>query len=921
MELSDVHFRLLVEEVQDYAIYLLDPDGIVRSWNAGAARLKGYEADEIVGRPFSVFFSDEDRAAGRPQDLLREALAAGRAEDHGWRVRKDGSQFWANALLTALHDADGRHFGFAKITRDLTDRSYRSFVEASHAIVWTTDAEGDPNADSESWRAFTGQSREEWRGRTAWDAVHPEDRPRLEAAWSSARATGSALRAEVRLRRHDGAYVWMGTQAVPLFARHGRVREWFGVALDISGRKRAEAERERATELWQTTLRSIGDAVIATDAGGVVTFMNPVAERLTAWTSGEAAGRSLRDVFPIYNEETGASVENPVDKVLREGVVVGLANHTVLRSRRGDLVPIDDSAAPILRHDGAIDGVVLVFRDASEEKLQVLRRSFLAAATEDLIGAEDYGDALRRIAHLAVPRLADWATVDVLDGDELRQLALAHVDPAKVEAAREIARRYPSDPAATRGVWKVIRTGEPEFHPEISETLIEAGARDDEHARLLRELHLRSAIIVPLRAKHGVFGAISLILAEGHRRYTARDVELAEELARRAALVIERRRLEEEAATANRMKDEFLAIISHELRTPLQAILGYGSMLERGVARDPAKALDAILRNATTQARLVEDILDMSRIMSGKLDLRLRRVDLGSAIRAAMESLRPAAVAKAIALSEDVPVPIEVRGDLDRLQQIVSNLVSNGIKFTDPGGSVAVGAHVTDRVARVTVRDTGRGIPPAFLSSIFERFRQVDSSVARRQGGLGLGLSIVRHLVDAHGGMITAHSDGEGRGATFAFTIPLAAEDTPSDSDGVPAWQSGTRSLRAVTVLLVEDDPDSREMISELLMAAGAEVTTAADAAIGFERLRQAPPQVLLSDIGLPGEDGFSFIRRVRALPPESGGDVPAIALTAHARPEDIRHADEAGFQLHVSKPVRADALVHAVESCVRRET
>ncbi len=919
MKLVDDDFRLLVESIQDYAIYLLDPAGIVRSWNAGAERLKGYTRDEIIGRSFSTFFSPEDRDSGKPTQLLTAALAQGRLEDSGWRIRKDGTQFWANVVITPLFEA-GTHVGFAKVTRDLTDRAYRAFVEATHAIVWSTDASGRPNADSPTWREFTGQTEAEWRERRAWDPVHPEDLPALQRAWPAARESGSPLDVEFRLRRRDGQYVWMGARAVPFRDSAGAIREWFGVTFDISERKTAQLERERAVDLLTTTLRSIGDAVVATDLRGCVTFMNPVAETLTGWKQDEASGKPLHDVFPIFNEETGAVVENPVDKVLKEGLVVGLANHTVLRRRDGSEIPIDDSAAPIRSGTGELTGVVLVFRDASEEKREMYRRLFLAKATEQIASASDYRDALRRIASLACPRMADWVSVDILDPatGKLQQLAVSHIDPAKVQMAIEIGKRYQPDPDAPTGAPNVIRTGRPELYPQIPTALLEASARDAEHLRLIRELDLRSAMIVPLRGQRDVFGAITFIFCGEQHGYNDDDLYLAQELSQRVSLLVERRRLEEQAEIANRMKDEFLATISHELRTPLQAILGYGGMLERKVAVDPDKALGAIMRNAQAQARLIEDMLDMSRILSGKLRLTTERVELASAITAAVDAVKPAALSRNqqvfLDLADDLGF---VTGDFERLQQIVWNLVSNAVKFTPREGAISITGTRTGSSIRIMVKDNGKGIASDHLGAIFDRFRQVDSSSTRAHTGLGLGLAIVKYLVEAHGGTVAVDSAGLNQGSTFTVSLPAQLEALATSKDASQTARSllSAQALANVRVLLVDDDEDTRLSIADALSSVGARVEQAVSAADALRRLEQSLPHVLLSDIGMPTQDGYTLIRHVRALPLDRGGNVPAIALTAYARPEDVAKAQTAGFQLHVSKPVALEDLVAAIRS------
>jgi signal transduction histidine kinase/CheY-like chemotaxis protein len=398
--------------------------------------------------------------------------------------------------------------------------------------------------------------------------------------------------------------------------------------------------------------------------------------------------------------------------------------------------------------------------------------------------------------------------------------------------------------------------------------------------------------------------------------------ELRRSEAAREEILLREKAAREEAEAANRVKDEFLSTLSHELRTPLTSIIGWTSLMRAGRVKGDvqAQALETIERNARIQSRLIDDLLDLSRIISGKLLLDTREVDLASVVAGAVEVVRPAAAAKGIALTYECEPGANVSGDAARLQQVAWNLLSNAVKFTPQGGKVS--ARLAREGARVkfTVTDTGRGIAPEFLPHVFDRFRQADSATTRQYGGLGLGLSIVRHLAELHGGTVEVESEGEGRGAAFSVAFPLAFTAARKCADVSPAILSddaavavSPEGLAGVRVLVVDDEPDTRRLISTIISETGAEVTACASAGEAFEKLKTWRPHVLMSDIGMPGEDGYALIRKVRALPAERGGRTPAAALTAYARDEDRKRALAAGFQAHIAKPFDPRELVAAV--------
>jgi PAS domain S-box-containing protein len=514
---------------------------------------------------------------------------------------------------------------------------------------------------------------------------------------------------------------------------------------EIARRQRAELEVRQQHELLHVTLSSIGDAVIATDPAGCVTFMNQVAAQLTGWERSEATGRHIAEVFRVVNEHTREEVENPVAKVLALGQVVGLANRTLLISRDGSERPIDDSGAPIVDPSGRLHGVVLVFRDVTGLRL----------------------------------------------------------------AQRQ-----------------------------------EAAAR-------------------------------------------------------------------QAAEAASRAKDEFLATLSHELRTPLNAILGWARILRQG-ALDESKqshALTVIERNAEMQARLIEDLLDVSRITVGQLRLHHERVNLRHVIESALDAVRPALDAKSLQVSTTIDVDTALYGDAARLEQVVWNLLTNAAKFTPANGAVALSAVEEGNLVRIAVADSGQGFPASFKSRLFEPFTQADASFARPHGGLGVGLTIVHRLVEAHGGRVEADSAGVGRGATFTVVLPAGVRTettTPRQTS-----KSG-RDLSSTRVLVVDDDGDSLELTRILLETAGADVVVRATARQALEVIEQGATDLLVADIGLPHEDGLWLIGQVRRRENHTRR-LAAIALTAFATPHDRRKVLAAGYDEHVPKPLDFNVLLRCI--------
>jgi PAS domain S-box-containing protein len=560
---------------------------------------------------------------------------------------------------------------------------------------------------------------------------------------------------------------------------------------------------------------------------------------------------------------------------------------------------------PQIDESGESRGFVAVITDITGRRRIEKQQTLLADAGEALAVSLDLHKTLQGVLDVMVDECVDWAVIDLrVTSGEVQRVAVSLRDISTGALRRHLTEA--ADRHASTSTAAALSSGQ---------SRLVATAADDDAA------DLGSTLTVPLRARGTIVGALTWGRRRGRQPLDSQDLALAAEIGRRLAVHSENARLYEEAKEANRVKDEFLAMLSHELRTPLNAIVGWISMMSHP-SFDPAlldHAIDVISRSARAQVQIVDELLDLSRIVKGGLPLDMKPIpSLAGIVATALESIRPAAEAKQIQLTQELDGAAgPVLGDPARMQQIVWNLVSNAVKFTPAGGAVHVQLVRIAGHVQLLVRDTGIGIRKEMLRVIFERFRQADSSTTRQYAGLGLGLAIVRELVHLHGGTVEAHSGGEGKGASFLVQLPVL-EGAGRDRREPSAKSSQERaSLADIQVLLVEDDVDSREFCGVALTAAGARVDAAGSVREAMEAFDSRRPSVVLADIGLPGEDGYALVRQIRQRDRSSGGHTPTIALTGYAQSQDRARVLAAGFDWYLSKPIDMDQLVKTVADVV----
>ena len=859
--------------------------------NRAGCELLGKPADALIGRSYLELFPD---LSDHPFHGAFQRVAAGAATLERLEFHYAPLGLWSSqrlhrtddSVVVFWEDVTAQKVTKAKLDEALArasagERLFRSMIEGMPQLAWTARADGFIDYYNPGWYEFTGTSPAEMEG-WGWQSVHDQALlPAVMLEWERSIATGEAFEMEFPLRRHDGVFRWFLTRVEPTCDDSGAVVRWVGVNTDIHAQK-------TALEQLDHTLESMSDAFLLLDRDYRIVRVNRNQEKVSRVARAASIGRIFWELFPATREPSSKYWQEYHRAMEQRVAVHFLEYYAPLETwTEVDAFPAQDG------------GLAVFFRDVTAREL----------ATQTLAQERAVLDALFREAPVGLAIFDDQFRFLRLNA----VLAEMNALPIEAHVGRHVLDVLPGLPSTVLEQWKeVIRTGIPIVGSEI---LGPTPTESNTHRAW-------KASFFPVRVGNETIGLGTVVEDVTDER------QLAEE--RREALDAERR-ARDKAEEATRLKDEFLATLSHELRTPLNSILGWSRLLQAGSLPEDktAKALDAIVRNAVAQNQLIEALLDVSQIITGKLRLNVDSIDMNQILDAAIDVVRPAADAKGVRIQPLLdPDAGLIAGDGGRLQQIVWNLLTNAVKFTPRGGRVRVILRREESHIEISVADTGSGIAAEFLPYVFHRFRQQDGAITRRAGGLGLGLAIVKNLVELHGGTVEARSDGEGKGSMFVVRIPVAPvssrpivqrERSPSSAGAAPSEVSCPDELAGLKVLVIDDEADARALIRTVLEHCKASVTTAGSADEALERIRAEVPDVIVSDIGMPDQGGYTFIRRLRALPLEAGGRVPAVALTAYARPEDRTRALLEGFQSHASKPTDPQELVIVIANLAGR--
>jgi PAS domain S-box-containing protein len=894
----------------------------------------GYSVDEWLTTPnfwLSIVHPDDRENAAR---AAAATYATGTSHTNRFRwMARDGRTVWVETHSTVLRDDAGAPVGMRGVTLDIGAqilaeeelRQSQQLIDDTPFMITRCSRDLRYVFVSRAYARMLGREPRDIQGRLIADVMGEEGfatiKPYIERVLSGTQV------------EYDGEVKFAGVSTRTLRViykpdfRDGHPVGWIASIVDTTDRKSARDARA----LLASIVESSFDAVITKNLDGVVTSWNAAAVRMFGYTADEMLGKPIRLLIPDERQ----AEEDDILARLRRGERIDHFE-TVRLAKDGRPLNLSLTISPVRDASGVIIGASKIARDITEmkraeaERLRLLEESGAVTAALNEVGTIVASDLDRdRVVQAVTDAATELTTAEFgaffynVENESGESYMLYTISGVPREAFERfpMPRNTPVFEATFKGLG-VVRSADITSDPRY-------GHNPPHHGMPKGHLPVRSYLAVPVKKRAGgVIGGLFF----GHStvgRFTEHHERLALGVAAWASVALENARMFGMVQEASRLKDEFLASLSHELRTPLNAVLGYARMMRSGIlaGERQAKAVEAIERNATSLTQIVEDVLDISRIISGKIRVYVQPVDLPQIVSNAIEAVQPAADAKGVRIERVLdPHASPVSGDPERLQQVLWNLLSNAVKFTRRGGKVQVRLCRVNSHVEVSVADTGIGISPEFLPHVFERFRQADASITRERGGLGLGLSIARQLAEMHGGTVEAASGGIGHGATFTLLLPLMivhptprAEVERVHPRATPTSSSGSLGdLRGVHVLAVDDDADAVALMADVLQSAGARVSTATSADDALRLIEAELPQVLVSDLGMPRVDGFQLIQRIRNHRNPLVRRLPTAALTAYARSEDRVKALQAGFHIHLAKPIDPRELAAAVAALAK---
>lgn len=885
-------------------LHWVGPDGRILRANQAEFELLGYSSDEYIGRHIAEFHADPNVI----DDILRRLKAGEELRNYEAQlVCKDGTLkdvlidtngYWENGAFvhSRCFTRDVTESKRAEQARAAIERRFQTLSTNAPLAIFIKDMEGrytlaNPLACEALGHpdGVTGMTDHELLPAEIADVLRRNDMQVL--------STGRAIKCEEVVRRdgYDREYLAV---KFPLIGGDGQPEGVCGMAVDITARKMAENALRDSEERLR----------LALTAGHLGTWEWNIRDNHVAWSPNLEIIHGLEPgSFPgtfegyqrdIHPEDRGTvlaaiarAVENKADHYLEYRIIWPDKSVHWLETRAK--LFCDDDGQPIR--------MLGVCADITDRKQTEAKLRFLAEASRSLSTLVDYKSTLQKVASLAVPDFADWCAVDLVSEDgTIERLAVAHIDRTRVRLADELYRRYPPDPQSDRGTYHVLRTGASELVSEISEEMLKEAAQSEEHLQIIRDIGLKSYMGVPLMGHGRAIGVLTFVFAESGRSYTEDDLNVAQDLAHRATVAIENARLYQEIRDADRRKDEFLAMLAHELRNPMAPIRsGLDLLAMEGDGK--AETVQLMQHQVEHLVRLVDDLLDVSRIMRGRIELRKEPVNLADIVRQATEAVRNSMDEQRQQLIIELPdKEIFLQADRVRLVQVVENLLNNASKYTDSGKRIELDVETKGNEAIIIVRDEGIGIEATLLPKVFDLFTQSSRSLDRAKGGLGIGLTLVRNLVELHGGKVSAQSEGFGKGSEFRVQLPLGTAAAKSEPTTEPLAEAEGRR-----VLIVDDNVGAARMLELLLRKLGPhECELAHDGLTALAKMAAFQPDIVFLDIGLPGMDGYQIGKRIREN--SEFDQTLVVALTGYGQAEDRRKSKKAGFDEHMVKPPAA---------------